>query len=68
MTITHALLDEGFAEINPWPDDETGRMKEPARAELAALLGDDIPDRPLRKAEFLDLLARARAMLGEREG
>ena len=60
--ITHARIDEGFTEMNARPDDGPFTLKDLHRAQLAELLGEDIPARPT-KAEFLDLLTRARAAL-----
>lgn len=60
MTTTRERIDEGIAHINALPDDCVGTFKEHARGLLSEVLGEDIPTRPLRRAERLDLLIRAR--------
>jgi hypothetical protein len=62
MTI-HERITEGIAAISTLPKDSVGTLKEPARALLAEVLGEDIPTHPLRKAERLELLTRAQQAL-----
>lgn len=59
-TITLDRVNEGIAEFRALDDDSVAPLKEDALTFLADLLGEDIPDRPLRKAERLELLIRAR--------
>jgi hypothetical protein len=63
VALTHDLIDEGFAEIEPWTADTLSGMKFHARTELSALLGEEITAGLISKSEFLDLLTRARKAL-----
>lgn len=65
--LTMGEIGAGLIEFASMDDGAVSRLKEHHRSALSALLGEEIPDRPLHKAEFIALLERARARLSAQQ-